>query len=53
VTKPARFAALLFLICGLVAGCGSSKDKGINKDLDRPIPAKKAAPGGDEKTQQQ
>ena len=51
MTKPARFAGLLFLLlCCLIAGCGSSKDKGINKDLDRPIPAKKPAPSGDEKT---
>jgi len=51
VTKPVRFDRLLFLLlCCLIAGCGSSKDKGLNKDLDRPIPSKKAAPGGDEKT---
>ena len=51
MTKTARFAGLLFLLlCCLIAGCGSSKDKGINKDLDRPIPGKKTAPGGDEKT---
>jgi hypothetical protein len=51
VPKRARLdCVLLLLLTGLIVGCGSSKDKGINKDLDRPIPAKKAAPGGDEKT---
>ena len=46
-TRLGRF--LLLLTC-LLVGCGSSKDKGINKDLDRPTPAKKPAPSGDEKT---
>lgn len=28
--------ALAVLLCGLLAGCGSSKDRGRNQDYDRP-----------------
>lgn len=27
---------VLILLCGLVAGCGGSRDKGKNQDYDRP-----------------
>jgi hypothetical protein len=29
------------LLCGLVAGCGGTRDKGKYQDFDRPQPSKK------------
>lgn len=28
--------ALVVLLCGLVVGCGGTKDRGKNQDFDRP-----------------
>jgi hypothetical protein len=33
--------AILFLILVTFVGCGSGKDKGINKGEDKPVPADK------------
>jgi len=32
------FLATVVLLAGSVLGCGGSKDKGINSDMDRPRP---------------
>ncbi len=39
------FACILFGVLGL--GCGSDRDKGINKDLDRPRSTEKTGKGTD------
>jgi len=36
-----RLVALLVLLCGLVVGCGGTKEKGKNQDYDRPRPTAK------------
>jgi hypothetical protein len=38
---PKASLALISLLCFLIAGCGTSQEKGVNKDLDRPVPADK------------
>jgi hypothetical protein len=32
---------LLALVCVSLAGCGTGQEKGVNKDLDRPVSADK------------
>jgi len=33
--------ALAAVVCGLLAGCGGSRERGKNSDLDRPRPTTK------------
>lgn len=37
---------ILMLLAGLVAGCGSDKDKGKNRDRDLPRTGEKSEKGG-------
>jgi len=50
VSKGLKRVLASLLLAGLALGCGGSQEKGVNSGLDRPVPAKKAPPGGDEKT---
>jgi Prokaryotic membrane lipoprotein lipid attachment site len=40
--KKLGYALFVIVLTLIVSGCGSDKDRGVNKDKDRPIAAKDA-----------